>query len=211
MATTAWRAKMVKTPKFSTRHRNRCQICGRARAVYRKFGGYQAWEKILREKTPREAIIEEVKAEVENLPAENLLWYWARGSIAARLSNPATGEPICSVAEGDRADVDLAADHGLHRRRVPAARAEAGGRLEVVVGIDAGLHQERRDLLGVELRVAEDLRVRLEGVDRRVRIARVKVERGRPDVAVHRRYVPFEYSGRVDLARSGALRQPQGT
>ncbi|MBM2853181.1 MAG: NADH-quinone oxidoreductase subunit [Steroidobacteraceae bacterium] len=30
--------------------------------VYRKCGGYEAWEKILREKTPREAIIEEVKA-----------------------------------------------------------------------------------------------------------------------------------------------------
>jgi len=24
-------------PKFSTRQRNRCQICGRARAYYRKF------------------------------------------------------------------------------------------------------------------------------------------------------------------------------
>ena len=31
-------------------------------AGYRKFGGYQAWEKILREKTPCEKIIEEVKA-----------------------------------------------------------------------------------------------------------------------------------------------------
>jgi NADH-quinone oxidoreductase subunit F len=30
--------------------------------VYRKFGGYQAWEKILRELTPREQIIEAVKA-----------------------------------------------------------------------------------------------------------------------------------------------------
>ena len=30
--------------------------------VYEKFGGYEAWRKILREKTPREAIIEEVKA-----------------------------------------------------------------------------------------------------------------------------------------------------
>jgi len=30
--------------------------------TYRRFGGYQAWETILREKTPREAIIEEVKA-----------------------------------------------------------------------------------------------------------------------------------------------------
>jgi NADH-quinone oxidoreductase subunit F len=29
---------------------------------YRRIGGYQAWEKILREKTPREEIIEEVKA-----------------------------------------------------------------------------------------------------------------------------------------------------
>ena len=29
---------------------------------YRQFGGYQAWEKILREQTPREKIIEEVKA-----------------------------------------------------------------------------------------------------------------------------------------------------
>ncbi len=30
--------------------------------VYRKFGGYQAWEKILREKVTREAVIDEVKA-----------------------------------------------------------------------------------------------------------------------------------------------------
>ncbi|HEU4517649.1 MAG TPA: NADH-quinone oxidoreductase subunit F, partial [Steroidobacteraceae bacterium] len=30
--------------------------------VYEKLGGYEAWRKILREKTPREAIIEEVKA-----------------------------------------------------------------------------------------------------------------------------------------------------
>ena len=29
---------------------------------YRQSGGYQAWEKILREQTPREKIIEEVKA-----------------------------------------------------------------------------------------------------------------------------------------------------
>src|ERR1700685_405020 len=29
---------------------------------YRQFGGYQAWEKILREQTPREKIIEDVKA-----------------------------------------------------------------------------------------------------------------------------------------------------
>ena len=31
-------ANMNKEPKFSTRKRNRCQITGRARGVYRKFG-----------------------------------------------------------------------------------------------------------------------------------------------------------------------------
>ena len=31
-------ARMKHKPKFSTRHRNRCQITGRARGVYRKFG-----------------------------------------------------------------------------------------------------------------------------------------------------------------------------
>ena len=38
MATYAWMAKMRKPQKFSTRFRNRCQICGRARAYYRDFG-----------------------------------------------------------------------------------------------------------------------------------------------------------------------------
>jgi small subunit ribosomal protein S14 len=30
-------AKMKRTPKFSTRQRNRCEITGRGRGVYRKF------------------------------------------------------------------------------------------------------------------------------------------------------------------------------
>ncbi len=30
--------RMKKEPKFSTRKRNRCQITGRSRGVYRKFG-----------------------------------------------------------------------------------------------------------------------------------------------------------------------------
>jgi small subunit ribosomal protein S14 len=38
MATTAWTAKMKKPQKFTTRYRNRCQICGRPRAYYRDFG-----------------------------------------------------------------------------------------------------------------------------------------------------------------------------
>jgi small subunit ribosomal protein S14 len=31
-------ARMKEKPKFSTRKRNRCQITGRSRGVYRKFG-----------------------------------------------------------------------------------------------------------------------------------------------------------------------------
>ncbi len=31
-------ARMNKTPKFKTRHRNRCMLTGRSRGVYRKFG-----------------------------------------------------------------------------------------------------------------------------------------------------------------------------
>ncbi len=30
-------AKMEKTPKFQVRYRNRCKVCGRSRAFYRKF------------------------------------------------------------------------------------------------------------------------------------------------------------------------------
>jgi small subunit ribosomal protein S14 len=30
-------AKLRKTPKFKVRHRNRCPLCGRSRAYYRKF------------------------------------------------------------------------------------------------------------------------------------------------------------------------------
>ena len=37
MATTAKIAREKKTLKFKVRHRNRCQRCGRSRAVYRKF------------------------------------------------------------------------------------------------------------------------------------------------------------------------------
>lgn len=37
MATTAQRLKAKRTPKFSTRVVHRCELCGRPRAVYRKF------------------------------------------------------------------------------------------------------------------------------------------------------------------------------
>lgn len=37
MATTAQINKSQRQPKFSTRQRRRCQLCGRPRAVYRKF------------------------------------------------------------------------------------------------------------------------------------------------------------------------------
>lgn len=38
MATTAQVLKSKRKPKFSTRLIRRCQLCGRPRAVYRKFG-----------------------------------------------------------------------------------------------------------------------------------------------------------------------------
>lgn len=37
MARASQWAKLNRPPKFSTRHRNRCHACGRARAVYRDF------------------------------------------------------------------------------------------------------------------------------------------------------------------------------
>lgn len=37
MATKAKIAKALRTPKFSSRKELRCQLCGRQRAVYRKF------------------------------------------------------------------------------------------------------------------------------------------------------------------------------
>ncbi len=38
MAKTCLKVKQSRKPKFSTRAYNRCQLCGRARAYYRKFG-----------------------------------------------------------------------------------------------------------------------------------------------------------------------------
>ena len=38
MSTTAKAVKDARKPKFKSRQHNRCQLCGRPRAVYRKFG-----------------------------------------------------------------------------------------------------------------------------------------------------------------------------
>lgn len=38
MAKKSWIVKSQKDPKFSVRHHNRCQRCGRSRAYMRKFG-----------------------------------------------------------------------------------------------------------------------------------------------------------------------------
>jgi len=38
MAKLTWILKCAKKPKFSTRAYTRCSMCGRQRAVYRKFG-----------------------------------------------------------------------------------------------------------------------------------------------------------------------------
>ena len=37
MATKAWIWKAKQVPKFATRVVRRCELCGRSRAVYRKF------------------------------------------------------------------------------------------------------------------------------------------------------------------------------
>ena len=37
MASARHFAKLEKKPKFQVRHRNRCRVCGRSRAFYRKF------------------------------------------------------------------------------------------------------------------------------------------------------------------------------
>lgn len=38
MASKSKIAKAIRTPKYSTRKESRCKLCGRPRAVYRKFG-----------------------------------------------------------------------------------------------------------------------------------------------------------------------------
>jgi small subunit ribosomal protein S14 len=37
MATTAWMVKAKRPPKYKCRIVRRCELCGRCRAVYRKF------------------------------------------------------------------------------------------------------------------------------------------------------------------------------
>ena len=37
MAKTCLRVKALRKPKFKTRQHNRCPLCGRARAFYRRF------------------------------------------------------------------------------------------------------------------------------------------------------------------------------
>ncbi len=38
MAKVSQIVKSVRTPKYTTRHRNRCKLCGRPRGYMRKFG-----------------------------------------------------------------------------------------------------------------------------------------------------------------------------
>lgn len=38
MARTCLKVKAKRTPKFRVRQHNRCNLCGRSRAYYRKFG-----------------------------------------------------------------------------------------------------------------------------------------------------------------------------
>jgi small subunit ribosomal protein S14 len=38
VATKAWMEKQKRTPKFLTRRKNRCRVCGRSHGYLRKFG-----------------------------------------------------------------------------------------------------------------------------------------------------------------------------
>ena len=38
MAKKSWIAKAQRTPKYTSRRYNRCSLCGRSRAYYRRFG-----------------------------------------------------------------------------------------------------------------------------------------------------------------------------
>ncbi len=38
MAKKSWIAKVSRTPKYKTRAYTRCNLCGRSRAYYRRFG-----------------------------------------------------------------------------------------------------------------------------------------------------------------------------
>ena len=38
MAKTSWLERLKREPKFSTRKKNRCMVCGRSRSFLRKFG-----------------------------------------------------------------------------------------------------------------------------------------------------------------------------
>jgi len=38
MATKAWMEKVKRPPKYKTRIKNRCRLCGRARGYLRRFG-----------------------------------------------------------------------------------------------------------------------------------------------------------------------------
>jgi small subunit ribosomal protein S14 len=38
MAKTSWKVKAARPPKYSARAYSRCRVCGRSRAVFRKFG-----------------------------------------------------------------------------------------------------------------------------------------------------------------------------
>lgn len=38
MAKVAWIVKSKRKPKFKTRQKNRCELCGRSRSYMRKFG-----------------------------------------------------------------------------------------------------------------------------------------------------------------------------
>lgn len=66
-------------------------------------------------------LVVEAKAEAKNLPAENLLWYWARGTVTASVSYGSTGEPVTRIQETLQ---EAARDPGSAREKAYLALAD---------------------------------------------------------------------------------------
>src|ERR1700678_3400121 len=99
---------------------------------YRRFGGYQAWEKILREQTPREKIIEEVKTSGLRGRGGAAFPTGVKWSFMPR-SSPAQKYAVCNSDESEPGtchDRDI-----LRYNRTPVTRAwPMGGVVSTATG-----------------------------------------------------------------------------
>lgn len=75
----------------------------RRRVSRRMVEGLEAFGlRVSGEEGPEPDILVEASALAENLPPENLLWFWARGAVSVKLTYGATGEVISRFEESAR-------------------------------------------------------------------------------------------------------------